>query len=289
MSFTASTHTPIPSVPMTVVSHLPVPQSPSVQQKRAHLSLKQLVPTAQKGPSLPQAPQSTTSFGGGKHTKRDVGAEPPRSQVSPLAVLQPSPVTGLHTDGGVGVHSDAQESEMHASNALSAALAAHVVGSPVPLLHSRQSASWLQLASSWQQLACPHVAHSPGVRMPLQSTAPPPVPVAVEVVPVLVVVVGPEPPEPVDDDDELVVSPPHAKGTRGAIATATRIQEQCFIYCPLGGVRFLEAPRKGLPPIACSRVYTIRRLETQLFPRSRSPTIAVVTSLLTVELESCAH
>ncbi len=56
------------------------------------------MPTAQNGPlALLQAPQRDTVFGGPKHTKL-----PPfsRSQVSPPATLQPSPVTGLH--GGAG-------------------------------------------------------------------------------------------------------------------------------------------------------------------------------------------
>jgi len=131
----------------------------------------------------------------------------------------------------------------------------------------RQPSVSLQVKSSRQQFAWRHVSQSLGLRMPEQSTgSPPPVPVAPDVVaepvvvpvvvvaepvvvPVVVVaepvvvpvgvpvvVLGlspPDPPEPEDVEEVVVVPSPQAKGTRGAIAAATRIQEYFFICCSL--------------------------------------------------------
>jgi hypothetical protein len=192
---------------------------------------------------LSQAPQRTAVFGGPKHTK-----EPPcsRSQVEPPATSQPAPVTGLQEQGIL------QSLSRQEVSAVAAALTLQVSGSPVPSKQGRQSPSSLQSASSWQHLDSAQVPQALVSKMPLQSTgSPPPVPVDVLVVVVVVVfdpvvfdpvvfdpvvfdpvvidpVVTVAPPAPVAPPalvEADVVSLPQARGTRGAIAAATRIQE----------------------------------------------------------------
>ena len=145
-----------------------------------------------------------------------------------------------------------QSVSMQPVSASAAPLTAQVSGSPLPSKQLRHSPSSLQSASSWQHLASTQVPQVPALKMPLQSTGSPP-PVPVDVVVVVVVVLDPvvfepvvfdpvvfdpvvfdpvatvappapvAPPELVVEDD--VVSLPQARGTRGAIAAATRIQE----------------------------------------------------------------
>ncbi len=187
-------------------------------------------------------------FGGPKHTK-----EPPcsRSQVEPPATSQPAPVTGLQEQGIL------QSLSRQVVSAVAAALTSQVSGSPLPSKQLRQSPSSLQSASSWQHLDSAQVPQALVSKMPLQSTgSPPPVPVDVLVVfdpvvfepvvfePVVFepVVFEPVVFEPVVFEPVVTAAPPapvappalveadvgslpQARGTRGAIAAATRIQE----------------------------------------------------------------
>ena len=141
----ALTQMPTPSLPPAAVSHLPVPQSASVQQKCAHEVPKQASPAPQKGPLLLlQAPQRIAVFGGSKHTKP---ASCTRSHVAPLATSQPAPVTGLQGGGSVK-HSILQDVVRHSLNTLRGALALQTAGSAFGERQPRQSASSLQLTTS---------------------------------------------------------------------------------------------------------------------------------------------
>jgi hypothetical protein len=154
--------------------------------------------------------------------------------------------------GGLPPHSVPQEAVKQALSASTDALLSTLHSAAVPVAQSRQPAVSLQVASSMQQPASRQVTQSLGCRMPEQSTGgPPPVPVAPDVVlapvvvpPVVVVcepvvevgepvVVSPPPLPPAPVEVELVVPPLHARGRRGVIAAATRIQEYFCICCSL--------------------------------------------------------
>jgi hypothetical protein len=169
------------------MSHVPVPQSPSVQQKCVHwppfMSSLQWKPGMQYGPGavFEQAAHMTASAGGGKQTKTPF---PLRSQASPEFV-QPALVTGLHSD--FGTHALLQGPWKQVASAENVVLPWQVALSVMlPSAHPEQSLSGRQSLISVQHEPVMQVSHAGSVNQPVPSQLPPPAPELEELLPVLV-------------------------------------------------------------------------------------------------------